>query len=213
MDNLAQDEELEEDFDLKEISEEEPELEFDSEEIEDYRDINGKKIKFQNDILGGIDLTDEHHTIMYIIPDDERISSHIMTLDEMTEAVGSRASEIEKGSPVFTDVEGFTCPIKQAKKELLDRRSPYKLMRIMRQDKEGKYVEFWDVNEMTLPRSRQEIIMLTNKQMAAQLGIDAPQIPLKEKKVLKRPAKKKPTASTIKPKPKAPVKKKPAKKK
>ena len=121
MDNIPQEEadDQSDDFDVQEMSEEEPELEFDSDEIEDYRDIDGKKIKFQNAILGDIRLTDDHHSTMFIIPDDERISSHIMTLDEMTEAVGSRASEIEKGSPVFTDVEGFTCPIKQAKKEFL----------------------------------------------------------------------------------------------
>ena len=165
-----------------------------------------------NPELGEINMNDEHHMIMHIIPDEERMSSNYLTLEEETEARGIRVTQIEGGAPVFTDVEGFTDPIEMARKELLDKKSPLILIREMRRDKTGRYVELWKVNEMTLPRSRQEIIRLTNKQMAEQLGTAAPQIAEPKKKMIKVP-KNKPSAAKPKKKPSSSSKKKPGKKK
>jgi len=159
----------EDDFNEEELEDEEESIEFDSDEIDDYRDLESKSIKFANQTLD-IDLTDDHHCTLYIVPDNERTTSQIMTLEEMTEAVGIRTTEIENGSPCFTDVTGYTCPIEMAKKELLDGKSPYKLVRVMSTKKGVKIQEVWKINEMTLPISRRETRQIT-KNRIAELGL------------------------------------------
>jgi len=160
----------EEDFNLDELDEEEESVEFESEEIEDYRDVDGREVHFSNKSLQ-VDMNDKHHCNIYILPEDQRTTSQIMTLEEMTEAVGIRVTEIENGSPIFTDVEGFTCPIQMARKELFDGKSPLKLERIMKMRGSTKIVEMWNVNEMTLPISRREQRALTQKQINEYLGV------------------------------------------
>lgn len=160
---------LGDDFDQGDISDEEESVEFEDDEIEDYRDLESKSIRFANQTLN-IDLNDEHHCTVYIVPDNERTTSQIMTLEEMTEAVGIRATEIENGARCFTDVTGYTCPIEMAKKEILDGKSPYKLMREMSTKKGSKTVEIWKINDMTLPITRRESMQIT-KARIAELGL------------------------------------------
>jgi DNA-directed RNA polymerase subunit K/omega len=167
-----------EDFDLDELDdEEEASVDFDSEEIEDYRDVEHKRVKFKNDVIGAINLNDKHHLVTYIVPDDQRITSEIMMLEEYTEAVGIRATQIENGTPVFTDVTGYTDPIKMAKKEILDGKSPLKLVREMKQKENERWVEVWKVNEMTLPITRREIMQPTAKEVQERLGTKASEEP------------------------------------
>jgi len=171
---MSDDEEIDDidigdDFDQGDISDEEESVEFEDDEIEDYRDLESKSIRFANQTLN-IDLNDEHHCTVYIVPDNERTTSQIMTLEEMTEAVGIRATEIENGARCFTDVTGYTCPIEMAKKEILDGKSPYKLIREMSQKKGSKTVEIWKINDMTLPITRRENMQIT-KARIAELGL------------------------------------------
>lgn len=170
------------DFDLDELDEEEESsVDFDSEEIDDYRDLENKRVRFKNKVLNGIDLSDKHHLTTYIIPDEQRTTSQIMTLEEFTEAIGIRATQIEQGAPVFTDVAGYSDPIKMARKELLDGRSPLKLVREMRQKENERWVEIWKVNEMNVPITRREIMQPTDKDVQERLG-DVPEKKLSKKK-------------------------------
>jgi DNA-directed RNA polymerase subunit K/omega len=158
------------DYDPNDIDEEEDiSVEFEDDEIEDYRDLESRSIKFANQTLD-IDLNDEHHCTLFIVPDNERTTSQIMTLEEYTEAVGIRATEIENGTPVFTDVSGMICPIEMAKKEILDGKSPYKLIREMSAKKGSKTVEIWKINDMTLPITRRENRQIT-KNRISELGL------------------------------------------
>lgn len=164
---------IEDDFDMDDISDEEVLIDLDDDVIEDYRDVEGKAIKFKNSAISkNIDLSDEMHCILYVVPDNERETSQIMTLEEMTEAIGIRATEIENGAPVFTDVTGLSCPIAMARKEILDGKSPYKVVREVGMRKGGKEVEIWKINEMTLPIEHKEDMTVTKKRIA-ELGLIA----------------------------------------
>ena len=201
-------EEDDDDFDIDEVTADDDEVDFNSDEIEDCRDVEGKKVKFINPQLHRIKLSDEHIVTKYIIPDEERMTSNYLTEEEMTEAIGIRVTQIERAAPVFTDVEGYDDAIKQARKELLDKRSPLILEREMKRSKGIRYVEHWKVNEMVLPRSRQEIIRLTNRQMIDQLGTLAePKIDKPVKKTVKKEKSKSPSKAVKTPSKKTPTKK------
>lgn len=206
---------VEDDFDVGEISDEEVIADFEDDDIEDYRDLEGKALKFKNSAISkNIDLTDEMHCILYVVPDSDRETSQIMTLEEMTEAVGIRATEIENGAPVFTDVTGLSCPIAMARKEILDGKSPYKVVREVGLRKGGKEVEIWKINEMTLPIEHKEDMTVTKKRIA-ELGLIAAEAAskLQEKTQESSPkAPKAPTTPPSSPKEKVSVKKAPAKK-
>jgi DNA-directed RNA polymerase subunit K/omega len=92
----------------------------------------------------------DHKTIIVISPGDRR-TSNIINDYEFTEAVGIRASQIERGSPVFTNVTGLKDPIKMARKEFFDRKNPLILERIIDQRGNIYKVEHWKVREMTHP--------------------------------------------------------------
>ena len=207
-------EDEEDDFDIDEATADEEEIDFNSDEIDDVRDVEGKKVKFTNPQLQRIKLSDEHTVTKYIIPDEERMTSNYLTEEEMTEAIGIRVTQIERGAPVFTDVEGYDNAIKQARKELLDKCSPLILEREMKREKGIRYVEHWKVNEMVLPRSRQEIIRLTNRQMADQLGlpITEPNVEKPAKMTKKKEKSKSPSRADKKTPPSKPTKKTPTKK-
>lgn len=183
-----------EDFDLDDLDdEEEASVEFESEEVDDFRDLENKKVRFQNKVLNEIDLADKHHLITYIIPDEQRMTSQIMTLEEFTEAVGIRATQIERGAPVFTDVSGYSDPIEMAKKEIFDGRCPLKLVREMKQLENARWVEVWKINDMTIPVMRRELMKPTDKEIQERLGEkveekkeEKPEKKVEEKKEVKK---------------------------
>lgn len=92
--------------------------------------------------------TSTGHKIIRVLPKDERITSHIMTLEEITEAIGIRASQIENGMIPLVEVGNLTSPIEIAKKELLERESPLILERAISETGHEIIVEQWDVNTM-----------------------------------------------------------------
>jgi len=77
-----------------------------------------------------------------IVPPDERVTSDIMTLYEVTEAIGLRAKQIEQGAPVLTNVEGITDPIEQAEAEMFAGKSPLVIERRLY----GNKVEYWYIS-------------------------------------------------------------------
>ena len=76
-----------------------------------------------------------------------RLTSDIMTMFEFSEVIGIRTLQIEKGSPVFTDVTDIHIPYDMAIKELFDRKCPLKIIR-----KTGRFEqETWSCNSMGFP--------------------------------------------------------------
>lgn len=96
---------------------------------------------------------DKDHMRIYVVPSNSRITSNVIQKYEMVEAIGIRASQIEEGSPVFTDTTGLTNPIQMAKKEFFDRKSPLILERTVEENHNTFtiYVEHFRVREMTFP--------------------------------------------------------------
>jgi hypothetical protein len=88
----------------------------------------------------------------YIIPDDDRKTSPIMTISEMVEAVGIRISQIEGGSVVFTEYGQLSSAKEIAYKELIDRKNPLIISRTVKEEKNKRYVEHWKVREMVYPK-------------------------------------------------------------
>jgi DNA-directed RNA polymerase subunit K/omega len=107
------------------------------------------------------EIKDRNHKIIKIVPADERISSNRIQRPEMTEAIGIRASQIERGSPVFTDVTGYTDPILMARKEFVDRKNPLILERALHDTPTEAIVEHWVVRDMTFPITNREMMMIS----------------------------------------------------
>jgi DNA-directed RNA polymerase I, II, and III subunit RPABC2 len=99
-----------------------------------------------------IETNADNRRILQVVNRDDRKTSEIIQLTELVEAIGIRTTEIERGSPVFTDYDGLSDPIEIARKEFYDRKSPLILQRQVGIDKNGViYVEEWPVREMTYP--------------------------------------------------------------
>ncbi len=84
--------------------------------------------------------------IVYRRPED-RVTSEVMTRFELCEIISIRAKQLEKGYKVFTDIGDLTDPIDIARKEVLDKKCPLSIRRMIT-DKVG---EKWQVNEMAIP--------------------------------------------------------------
>jgi 16S rRNA G966 N2-methylase RsmD/DNA-directed RNA polymerase subunit K/omega len=108
------------------------------------------------------------HVYVTVVPEGDRVTSNLITKHEMTEAIGIRAAQIENGSPVFTNVAGYSNPIDMARKEFYDRRSPLILVRAVEEKENRKVVEKWRVNEMAYPTTkRTEMITSLDKKLSA----------------------------------------------
>lgn len=88
-----------------------------------------------------------------IVAPENRRTSNIMSVYEMTENVSIRATLIEKYADCFVDVSDLDEPIAMARRELMMRMSPLKLERCVgsRTKEDGSvvvYYEVWNPNEM-----------------------------------------------------------------
>jgi len=141
----------------KELDEEEaPELyedeveevvgsDYEEEESDDELPAEAKKLSAQP-ITEDLQDSNYYRTIT-VVPDNMRITSDIMTVFEFSEIIGIRTLQIEKGSPVFTDVSELHTPYDMAIKELFDRQCPLKVIR-----KTGPFEqEEYRCNEMGFP--------------------------------------------------------------
>jgi hypothetical protein len=92
------------------------------------------------------------HRRIVIVPDDERITSNVLKIPEAARAIAIRAKQIETFPVMFADAPGVTDPVELAKIELLARRSPLRLRRIVGRGPGGEvYVEEWKMAELTIP--------------------------------------------------------------
>lgn len=112
-----------------------------SEESEDYDDYSDSETNTSN----------HQHVQIKLVPENEKITSNVITLYEMTEAIGLRTTAIEKGAMVYTDVKGLNSARERAVKEFLDRKNPLKIHRTIMEKDGIRYVEEWKVREMTFP--------------------------------------------------------------
>jgi len=105
-----------------------------------------------------ISIDEDKHIINKIIPDELRISSEVISLYEMTEAIGIRAAQIENGAQIFVDYSGLMNNRDIAKKEFFERKSPLIVRRLMHSDDKNNihYYEYWKINEMTFPINERE---------------------------------------------------------
>jgi len=87
-----------------------------------------------------------HTEIVFRNPKD-RITSEVMTRFELCEVMSIRAKQLETGRKIFTDVGHITDPLEIAKKEILDKKCPLSIVRMLT----DKVAEKWHVNEMAIP--------------------------------------------------------------
>lgn len=87
---------------------------------------------------------------LVIIPDNERITSNVLTTFEATRLVAVRAQQLAiNGS---TMLKKYSSPIDIAKQELFNRKIPLLVMRCIKVTPEGqKIVEIWNPREMGIP--------------------------------------------------------------
>lgn len=106
------------------------------------------------------------HIYIHNIPENEKVTSHMINHLELTEAIGIRAAQIENGSAVFTNVEGYSDPISMARKEFFDRKSPLILTRVVGEKGDHKWIEKWPVSTMTFPTTKNtQMIRSNNKKL------------------------------------------------
>jgi hypothetical protein len=89
---------------------------------------------------------------IFVVPDDDRITSNCMTLAEATRAVAIRAEHLARYPYVFSEVVGVDQAKDLALAELLSRRSPLVLRRVVGRTLAGeRIIERWRVREMAYP--------------------------------------------------------------
>ncbi len=150
---------------FEEEEEIEDELEEEEEEEEVIEDAYDEEIEelYENPVLKKIDENDHNHRLVEVRSADKNITSNVICYSEMVEAIAARASQIESGSRVFTEVMGLTSPVDMAIKEFFDRKNPFILERAVKKSANNMVVEHWKVREMTFPITDAEITQLNNK--------------------------------------------------
>jgi len=118
-------------------------------DVEEYLEEFDLSDKSEADLIISRHKYINDHLTIVVIPNDERRTSSILQLEELTEAIGIRASQIESGSPIFTDIEGISDPKLIASKELIDRKNPLIIERPINRIDNILYVEQWKVRDMT----------------------------------------------------------------
>ena len=124
-----------------------PDEDYDNYELNDDDDdlddlATNSKITFIDNEL------ENESKIQFIIKSDDKITSNILTIYEMTELIGIRATQISQGAPVFVDIEYIFDPIEMAKKEIIYNKCPLYIKRYIGLDR----YELWDPNIMIKPK-------------------------------------------------------------
>ncbi len=99
-----------------------------------------------------------------VIADNNKMTSDLMNLFEMTEYVSIRATQIAKHNNCMVDITGLSDPILMAKRELMARKSPLMLERerstINSAGVHEVYVEYWNPNEMIFSQHYDEATII-----------------------------------------------------
>ena len=97
-----------------------------------------------------IEPTDDQ--ILIIVHGDMRITSSIITLEEITRVIGTRATQIDNGAEPYVDITGLTNVRSMALEEVYKRKCPLSI----RRELSPTLIEEWTVNEMELPNGYKE---------------------------------------------------------
>lgn len=124
-----------------------PDEDYDNYDLNDD-DLNDDDLSASNKINFIDNELENESKIQYIIKSDDKITSNVLTIYEMTELIGIRATQISQGAPVFVDIEFISDPIEMAKKEIINNRCPLYVKRYIGLDK----YELWDPNIMVKPK-------------------------------------------------------------
>ena len=126
-----------------------PDEDYDNYELNDDDDDDDLDDLATNSKITFIDNELENESkIQFIIKSDDKITSNILTIYEMTELIGIRATQISQGAPVFVDIEYVSDPIEMAKKEIINNKCPLYIKRYIGLDR----YELWDPNIMIKPK-------------------------------------------------------------
>jgi DNA-directed RNA polymerases I, II, and III subunit RPABC2 len=77
---------------------------------------------------------------------DERISSNRLTKYERARLLGTRALQIDNDAPIFVDVDGETSSYEIALKELMEKKLPLIVERVL---PNGDW-ELWSIDELVI---------------------------------------------------------------
>ncbi len=85
-------------------------------------------------------------TKLSVVPAEQRRTSEFMTEFEHSKVIGTRATHIAEGAPIYVSTVGLTRARDIAIKELDEKKCPFSIARKVR-----GHVEIWEVNEMSKP--------------------------------------------------------------
>lgn len=116
-------------------------------EADDYYDDEGE------DYLAPVEPeVDPSHEIIHIIAKEKRRTSEILDPNgELANVLLTRVQQIENGEPALIDTANLKSAREIAKHELLAKRTPIKVRRIVREKGNEKWVEEWEISEMVIP--------------------------------------------------------------
>jgi DNA-directed RNA polymerase subunit K/omega len=121
--------------------------EYTNEYTNEYEDNKNVNFKSNTQIYADNDY-DQESKIQIIVKPEERITSNRLTIYELIELIGIRATQISQGSQIFTNVENILDPLDMAKKEIWDNKCPLSIKRYIGLDK----YELWNPNDMVKPK-------------------------------------------------------------
>lgn len=81
-----------------------------------------------------------------IVAPEQRVTSEYMTMYEYAMVIGTRATHISEGAPIYVDTTGLSNARDIAIKEIDEKKCPLSISR-----KVARQIEIWEVNEMTKP--------------------------------------------------------------
>lgn len=137
--------------DIEEIEEELEEIDQPSKDIDDEEDEEEAEADEEQSIIVSKRIALQHLQTdaanVTIVAPEKRITSEYMTLYEYSKVVGTRATHISNGAPLYIDPSGISCAREIAIKEVDMKVCPLVVIRKTR----NKRIEHWEVNEMTKP--------------------------------------------------------------
>jgi DNA-directed RNA polymerase I, II, and III subunit RPABC2 len=127
----------------EEEDEDEDEEEEDEEENIERFGLKRNKLFEESDIY-----ENKSETALEIVKPEDRMTSEYMTIYEYAMVIGTRATHISKGAPIFTTIDTIDDPIQIAKKEINESKCPLNITRRLRNSNK---IEMWSVNDMIKP--------------------------------------------------------------
>ena len=140
------------DFEMSIDGDADNDIDNDAEEIEEVNDEdedaedNDRVITARKNLYQINDCND--NTRLTIVKPEKRITSDRMTVYEYASVIGTRATHISKGAPLYTEIGDLYEPRDIAIKEINEGMCP---LSISRRIGNTQYIEIWEVNEMVKP--------------------------------------------------------------